>query len=65
MNILVKDELYLELIDLLKEIKLTQGNMALNSTLRRHPKVYKYIFDNQVNNLSILEDSVKLELESK
>lgn len=65
MKIIVKDDLYDDLLDLLKDIKLTQGNVALNSTLRRHPKVAKYLLENQKSYLHILEDSLQLEAESK
>lgn len=65
MKIIVKDDLYDDLLNLLKDIKLTQGNVALNSTLRRHPKVTKYLLENQKSYLHILEDSLQLETESK
>lgn len=59
MKITVKDDTYEMLISLLKDIKLTQGNLALNSTLNRHQKVKKFLLQSQVDTLQDLEDSIK------
>lgn len=39
------DDFYNELCDLLYCIKLTCGNMTLNATLRKHPKIYQALLD--------------------
>lgn len=54
----LKQELYNKAIELLKQIKLTQGNTALNSTLRRHSSLKKFLLEEQVNRLKLLEDSI-------
>lgn len=61
MKISVKDETYERIISLLKEIKLTQGNIALNSTLNRHQDIKRYLLETQVSTLQELEDSIKSE----
>lgn len=54
----LKQELYNKAIELLQQIKLTQGNTALNSTLRRHSSLKKFLLEEQVNRLKFLEDSI-------
>ena len=39
------DDFYNDLLSLLYDIKLTCGNMTLNATLRKHPKIYKALLD--------------------
>lgn len=51
-------ELYDKTISLLKEIKLTQGATALNSTLRRHVALKKFLLTMQVEKLSLIEEAV-------
>ena len=60
MKIYVRDETYNNLIKLLKEVKLVQGNMALNSTLNRHSKVKKYLINCQIDTLQDLEANIDL-----
>lgn len=52
------NELYDKSIELLQQIKLTQGNTALNSTLRRHAKLKKFLLEKQVDRLQIIEDAI-------
>lgn len=59
-KILIQDETYYNLITLLKEIKLTQGNLALNGTLTKHPKIKKYLIQKQIDSLTELENDVTL-----
>lgn len=54
----LNQELYNKAIELLQQIKLTQGNTALNSTLRRHSSLKKFLLEEQVNRLKFLEDSI-------
>lgn len=59
-NIYNNDDFYDDLLNLLYEIKLTCGNVTLNATLRKHPKIYKALlkkfekdidyFDNYLDN---------------
>lgn len=49
------DFLYNKFIDLLKEIRLVQGATALTSTIRRHPKIKRYLLQKQVDRLGSLE----------
>lgn len=59
MKVTIKDDTYEKIIDLLKDIKLTQGNMALNSTINRHPDIKRYLLDTQISTLQELEDSLQ------
>lgn len=61
MKVTVKDDTYEKIIDLLKDIKLTQGNLALNSTLNRHQDIKRYLLETQVSTLQELEDSLQSE----
>lgn len=56
-------ELYNKSISLLHEIKVTQGATALNSTLRRHPKLKKFLLSMQVDKLSLIEDSISKDID--
>lgn len=49
--------LYDRLISLFKEIRLIQGNTALNSTLRRHIKLKNYLVSKQSFILNSLEET--------
>lgn len=49
------DNIYFYLVDLLKDIKLTQGPTAVTSTLRRHSNVKKFLLQYQVHRLADLE----------
>lgn len=51
------NQLYDKSIELLRQIKLTQGNTALNSTLRRHVVLRKFLLVEQVKRLKFLESS--------
>lgn len=59
MKIYVKDDTYNQIIGLLQEIKLTQGNLALNGTISKHPKIKKFLYQVQVDTLRDLEDSIE------
>lgn len=50
-----RDILEYQILQLLQDIKLVQGGTALASTLRRHPKVKKYLIEKQIDRLSQLE----------
>lgn len=47
--------IYYELLDLLGEIKITQGPLAVSSTLNRHPLLKSFIIERQKLKLSSLE----------
>lgn len=64
-TIIVKDQLYYNLITLLQEIKLTQGNLALNGTLAKHPIIKRYLLECQVEDLQNLELDIQSKLERK
>ncbi len=64
-HVVTKDMLYYRLIELLHEVKLVQGNMALNSTLNRHRSVKEFLLQYQVDTLQDIEESVKLLSERK
>lgn len=55
---LFDDNLYNQSIMLLQQIKLVQGNTALNSTLRRHSRLKKYLLQKQIDYLQTLEDDL-------
>ena len=58
MKILVSkddDLLYEDLMRFLYEIDLLQGHSALNSTLRRHSKLYNFLKDKQKNQIDEIE----------
>lgn len=44
-NICSNDDFFDDLLSLLYDIKLTCGNMTLNATLRKHPKIYNALLD--------------------
>ena len=44
-NICSNDDFFDDLLSLLYDIKLTCGNMTLNATLRKHPKIYHALLD--------------------
>lgn len=49
------DFLYQKLLDLLKQIKLTQGGTALASTLRRHSEIKIYLIQKQIEKIEYIE----------
>ena len=49
---------YFNALQLLSEIKLVQGNDALNSTLRRHKRLKMFLLEKQVEKLEELEESL-------
>lgn len=51
-------QLYMKAIELLQQVKLTQGNTALNSTLRRHTTLRKFLLKVQVDRLNWLEETL-------
>lgn len=51
-------DIYDKAIALLQQIKLTQGNTALNSTLRRHSKLKKFLLEVQVSRLDSIENAI-------
>lgn len=64
-QVVTKDMLYFRLIELLTEVKLVQGNMALNSTINRHKEVKEFMLQYQVDTLQDIEESVRLLSERK
>lgn len=64
-QVVTKDMLYYRLIELLTEVKLVQGNMALNSTINRHKDIKEFMLQYQVDTLQDIEESVKLLAERK
>lgn len=50
------DDPYFHALQLLSEIKLVQGNDALNSTLRRHKRLKMFLLEKQVEKLEELEE---------
>lgn len=64
-QVVTKDMLYYRLIELLTEVKLVQGNMALNSTINRHKDIKEFMLQYQVDTLQDIEESVKLLTERK
>lgn len=50
------DFLYKKLLELLYQIKLTQGATALNSTLRRHNMIKIYLLEKQINQIKTIEE---------
>lgn len=54
------EQVYNDLISLLVDVKLTQGPMGVNSTLRRHPSIKQFILQYQTEIISRLEKDVKL-----
>lgn len=59
-QVVTKDMLYYRLVEFLSEVKLVQGNIALNSTINRHRSVKEFLLHYQVDTLLDLEESVKL-----
>lgn len=53
-----RTQVYYELIDLLNDIKLTMGPLALSSTLNRHPSLKQLALDFQKLKLETLELSL-------
>lgn len=51
------DFLYTRLMDLLYQIKLTQGGTGLDYTLKRHPRILNYCKAKQLSRLSHIEDT--------
>ena len=54
-NGLTESLVYDSVISLLEEVRLVQGNTALNSTLRRHPKIRDFLIEKQRRALNRLE----------
>lgn len=54
-------DLYNEFISLLQDVKLTQGPLAVTSTLKRHPKIKQFILKYQTDLISSLEKDLKTE----
>lgn len=46
---------YMDLLELLEELKLTQGPLAVSSTLNRHPRLKSLILDIQKEKIKFLE----------
>lgn len=51
-------QLYMKAIEFLQQVKLTQGNTALNSTLRRHATLRKFLLKVQADRLNWLEETL-------
>lgn len=52
-------DLYCEIIDLLKEIKLTTGPVGLDSTLKRRPEIRKFLLNYQKRTLEDYTEEIK------
>lgn len=52
------NQVYDKSIELLNQIKITQGATALNSTLRRHITLKKFLLTKQVERLSLIENAI-------
>lgn len=55
----MSDKIYLDSLLLLQQIKLVQGNTALNSTLRRHKILRDYLIEKQRDFISSIESSLQ------
>lgn len=51
------DSIYYELIDILSDIKLTQGPLAVSGTLSKHPTLRNLLLDHQKMQINILENA--------
>ena len=51
------DSIYYELIDLLSDIKLTQGPLIVNGTLAKHPHLKQLLIEHQRLKINILENA--------
>ena len=49
------DDFFNDLLDLLYAIKLTNGNVTLNATLRKHPNIYKALLTKFEKNIDYFE----------
>lgn len=51
------DFLYKKLMELLQQIKLTQGGTGLDASLRRHQKIKMYAMKKQIDRIKYIEET--------
>lgn len=54
-NILNEKDFRDDLLHLLYDIKLTCGNICLNQTLKKHPKIYNYLLKSFEKDIEFFE----------
>ena len=54
-------DLYKDILQLLRDVKLTQGPSAVTATLQRHKSIKRFLFDYQKENIKNLEDKMTLD----
>lgn len=56
-EVFTADSIYYDLIDVLNEIKLTQGPLGVTGTLSKHPNLRNFLLNHQKLKIKILENA--------
>lgn len=55
------ENLYNDILELLRDLKVTQGPMAVNSTLSRHKDIKEFLIEYQKSKLTDIQDKMTLD----